>query len=324
MGGRVTRSETYAHTMEVPMRRTLAVLVTVLLALGSTVAGPAVTLPGPADAGSSPSTLATAVENESNESAPTGGLVSSVVGMEESTVDASVTIARFETRLAAASSDEARADVVATALNDSRMQVAMLEMRLETLRERRANGSISEGWFAVETAWLLSTAEEQAQVLARLNRAARSVPREPLADRNATVQHVVRLRQRLDPLLEVEEPDVHRTTFDRAFYRQFPEFAQRFNDSADSTTDGPIEEHLAGERVDLHVESDTGSPVVLSVRMTDDARIVDIRAGQRSDATVRATLDEATARRLVTAENPRTVLSEAIRNDEVTIQQLSS
>jgi hypothetical protein len=294
----------------------------VLVSVGA-VAGTG-SLPGSGAGGPAALPSDAATQMNDSDTAPTGGLVSSVIGMEEASVDASVTIDRFETRLGAAGTDAERAAVVATALNASRMEVRMLEMRRATLEARLANDTISQGWFDVETSWLLSQVETQDRVVERLHRAARTVPREALSERNATVADVERLQERIDGLLTVEAPEVHRTTLDRQFYRQFAAFAERFNDSAGSAAAGQIDERLAGERVTLHITSDMGAPVVLSLRMTDDARITEIRAGHHPDATVRLRLNVMTARGLVTAENPRQALSAGITDGNITVQSLSS
>lgn len=252
-----------------------------------------------------------------NESAPPGGFVSSVVGMEEAAVDGTVAVARFETRFAAAETDSGRAAVVAATLNETRDEVATLEMRLATLEARRMNGTISRGWFDVETSWLLASAENQDRVLARLERAARTLPSASLRRHNASVTRIRDVRARVDGLLARERPDIHRTSFDRGFYREVAAFADRFNESARSGESGTVERFLDSERVTLVVESPGGPPAVVSFRTTDDGRIVDLRAGARPDATVRFRTDARTARRLFAAENPRRAFARALLDGEI-------
>jgi hypothetical protein len=258
------------------------------------------------------------MEGGDNESAPPGGFVSSVVGMEEAAVDGTVAVARFETRFAAAETDAERAAVVAATLNETRDRVATLEMRLATLEARRTNGTISRGWFEVETSWLLASAENQDRVLARLERAARRLPPASLRRHNASVARIRIVRARTDELLARERPDIHRTSFDRQFYREVAAFADRFNESARAGESGTVERFLDSERVTFVVESPGGPPAVVSFRTTDDGRIVDLRAGARPDATVRFRTDARTARRLFAAENPRAAFARALLDGDVT------
>lgn len=260
------------------------------------------------------------MDDEGNGSAPSGGFISSVVGMEEATVDATVTVASFETRLSAASTDSERAAVIARSLNASRMQVSMLESRLETLRARRMNGSISRGWFAVETSWLLSSAENQRAVAARLERATRTVPREELTRRNAAPAQIQRLQDRIDRLLATDVPEIHRTSFDRGFYRDLAVVVERFNESSESTNLGVLRPLFDREQVNLYIDGSDRAPSVVSFRTTDQPRITDLRAGERANATVRVRMDARTARRLVNAERPGRVFARAFLNDEVSVR----
>lgn len=260
------------------------------------------------------------MDDEGNGSAPSGGFISSVVGMEEATVDATVTVASFETRLSAAATDSERAAVIARSLNASRMQVSMLESRLEALRARRMNGSISRGWFAVETSWLLSSAEEQRAVTARLERATRTVPQDELARRNAAAAQIQRLQDRIDRLLATEVPEIHRTSFDRQFYRDLAVVVERFNESAESTNLGVLRPLFDREQVNVYIDGTDRSPSVVSFRTTDQPRITDLRAGERANATVRMRMDERTARRLVNAERPGRVFARAFLNDEISVR----
>ena len=260
---------------------------------------------------------------DGNGSAPPGGFVSSVVGMEEAEVDATVTIARFETRLAAAETDGERAAVLGTTLAATNETVSMLEMRLATLQAKRMNGSISEGWFAVETSWLLASAENQGRVVARLERAARSLPASELASHDASHERIEALQSRVATLRETERPAIHETAFDRRFYEALAGFAARFNESAGaggSAGSGTVARLLDGERVTFVVEPAMGTPSVVSFRTTDDARIVDLRAGAHADATVRLRTDAATARRLFTAENPRRAFATALLEGDISVR----
>lgn len=264
-----------------------------------------------------PQRVSEQMDDGSNGSAPSGGFVSSVIGMEEASVDGTVAISRFETRFEAAPTDEARAAVLARSLNGTRMQVAMLEMRLRILESRRANGSISEDWFAIEVSWLRSQAVYRGKLAERLERAARTVPREDLGARNASVERIERLQERIDRLLATDAPAIHRTTFDRQFYREVALFVERFNESADASEAGALGDLLDGETVNLYIESTRGPPAVVSFRTTDTARIVDLRAGERANATVRMRMDEQTARRLLTADDPYRVLTAALVRGDV-------
>ena len=253
-----------------------------------------------------------------NESAPPGGFVSSVVGMEEAEVDGTMTVARFEARFAAAETDAERAAVVGATLNATRDRVATLETRLSTLEARRANGTISRGWFDVETSWLLASTENQDRVLARLERVARRLPPASLRRHDASVARIREVRARTDELLSTERPAIHRTSFDRGFYREVAAFAARFNGSATAGESDTVERFLDSERVTLVVESSGGPPAVVSFRTTGDARIVDLRAGARPDATVRLRTDARTASRLFAAENPRRAFARALLDGEIT------
>lgn len=260
------------------------------------------------------------MDGGTNESAPPGGLVSSVVGMEEASVDATVAISRFEERFSAARTEGERAAAVAASLNATRTRVTTLERRLRTLEARRANGSISRGWFAVELSWLLSSAESEGEVVARLERAARRVPRDALARRNASPERIGRLRARVDRLQARDPPGIHRTTFDRQFYRDLAVTIGTLDEDAGATDLGALEDLVDGERVNLYVGSGDPPASVVSFRTTDEARITEFRAGEHPGATVHVRTSEETARRIVNADDPARALSEALLRGEVTIR----
>lgn len=259
-----------------------------------------------------------------NRSVPPGGLVSSVIGMEASSVDGTVSIERLRTRFSAATTDSERARVIASALQASRQQVTALENRRDTLETRRANGSISQGWFDVERSWLLAAAENQALVTGEIERRARRVDANELARRNATVEQIGQLRDRIDRLQSSDPPEIHQTTFDRSFYRDLAAFFERFNEAADSRNDSERRALFDNNRVNLYIESDAGPPAVLSVRATADGRIVDLRAGEHPDATVRMELSEGTAGRLIDSETPREAFRTARSEGEISITEIRS
>lgn len=264
------------------------------------------------------------MENTTDESAPPGGFISSIVRMERSSVDAGITVEYFNTQLATAGTEADRAEVIASSLNASRQRVMMLENNLETLEAKKMNGSINQGWFDIELSWLLAAAENQEQVLMRLERAAQTSSQEELAQRNATIESINQIQNRVGRLLDKDNPDIHQTTFDRQFYKELSSFSERFNEDTRTGESGELDDLFDGEWVNLHIESDRGPTAVLSFLATDNTRIVDIRAGQHPDASVRMVMDERTARELITSESPGLAFTTAVQEEEITYSEIGS
>lgn len=104
-----------------------------------------------------------------NASVTPGEMLSGVVGVGEAEFEGEVAERTFGLKVAKASTDAAKADVVAEQFGDVERRVDELEQRKATLEEARANGSMGEGEFRARMATVaaeLSTARRLANASA--------------------------------------------------------------------------------------------------------------------------------------------------------------
>lgn len=106
-------------------------------------------------------------------------------------------------------------------------------------------------------------------------------------------------------------------TFGGEFYARVGTFAADYNDRRPDL--GPAGAVARGNVVNLHVVAADGETAVVSFRLTEDNRITDLRAGTRSDASVRVEMDAATFDRIATAPDPGAAFKRALDDGDVTI-----
>jgi hypothetical protein len=79
---------------------------------------------------------------------------------------------------------------------------------------------------------------------------------------------------------------------------------------------------LSGERVNLHVRAADGSEAVYSFGTDADARVVDLRRGERGDATLRLATERAVIDRIVAAEDPVRALESALLSGRIGVKKV--
>jgi hypothetical protein len=112
----------------------------------------------------------------------------------------------------------------------------------------------------------------------------------------------------------VESPD---TTFDSRFYLRVSSVTTAYNDEQPELG---LAGGLATDNVvNFHVTTADGETAVFSFRLTGDNRIEDLRAGARSDASIRMTTDKETFDRIATADSPGVAFREALASRDIRI-----
>ncbi|WP_058366819.1 DUF7096 domain-containing protein [Haloparvum sedimenti] len=186
-------------------RSILAVLLAVAVLAG---AGPVAALAGNA-VGQADGTEANGTETESGGVAP-GEQFGGSVSVSEAELEGELDVRAFDRRVAEAPDDDARAAVVAGAVNGTAERLAELRERRNELRERHENGTMSEGEYRVRTARLaaeLSTAERVANRSAAV---ADGLPNETLAANGVDAERIETLRSEARDLRGGEVAEIAR------------------------------------------------------------------------------------------------------------------
>ncbi|GAB3422074.1 hypothetical protein GCM10027435_26350 [Haloparvum alkalitolerans] len=186
-------------------RSILAVLLAVAVLAG---AGPVAALAGNA-VGQAEGTETDGAGNESDGVAP-GEQFGGSVSVSEAELEGELDVRAFDRRVAEAPDDDARAAVVAGAVNGTAERLAELRERRNELRERHENGTMSEGEYRVRTARLaaeLSTAERVANRSAAV---ADGLPNETLAANGVDAERIETLRSEARDLRGGEVAEIAR------------------------------------------------------------------------------------------------------------------
>ena len=156
------------------MNRSTALFGTALLAAAvialAAIAGGVTATPG---ATAAPQVAAN--DTTTNATAP-GAQLAGVVGVQQAEVDSDLDNRTFGLRVANADSDEERATIIAERQNSTRAQLASQSDRLATLREARANGTISNAEYRARVATVAAQAADTERDADQLNRTARRLP----------------------------------------------------------------------------------------------------------------------------------------------------
>ena len=174
------------------MNRSTALFGTALLAAAvialAAIAGGVTATPGPTAA---PQVAAN--DTTANATAP-GAQLAGVVGVQQAEVDSDLDNRTFGLRVANADSDEERAAIIAERQNSTRAQLASQSDRLATLREARANGTISNAEYRARVATVAAQAADTERDADQLNRTARQLPDAVRERANINVSAIEQLR----------------------------------------------------------------------------------------------------------------------------------
>lgn len=150
-------------------------------------------------------------ESVGNESIEPGEQLTGVVGVQEAEVDREVTERAYGVKLANATTDEERADVVGEQLEDAQERIDDLDERLEELEGMREAGEITEGRYRAEVA----KAEAERATVERMAEGAagtaEGIPEDVLTDRGIDVDAIAQLRDRADELGGPETAEIARS-----------------------------------------------------------------------------------------------------------------
>ncbi|MEF8973468.1 MAG: hypothetical protein V5A15_01150, partial [Haloarcula sp.] len=173
------------------MRRATPVLLAVVLVASTLAAVPAATMAQETEA----------VTEQADESAtPPGAQLAGVVSVQEVELDGEVQSRTFGIRVAQASTDNAKAAVVADQVNDSEARLTELRQRKQALTEARENGSMSEGEYRAKAAQLHAETKNVQRLAAETNETASRLPAEALEKKGVNAAAVRTLSQRASEL----------------------------------------------------------------------------------------------------------------------------
>lgn len=194
------------------MRRISATTVAVLVLVGTVAAVPAAGLVQSSnDAGGSASAAAAQSANESNASVSPGERLSGVVGVGEAELEGEVESRAFGLAVARADSDEARAELIAEKVNETRERVQNLSEERERLREARDNGSISQGQYAARIAELAARSQNAERAATETANASEGIPADLLESRGVNASAIQELQQNAKNLTGQEVAELARS-----------------------------------------------------------------------------------------------------------------
>jgi hypothetical protein len=182
-------------------RKTLLALAVLAVAL---VAAPAAAMAGG-------SADAPAQDNESNDSVAPGERLAGVVGVQDSEVDGEMEERTFDVRVRSAGSDTARAEVVASQINDTEARLEELEERRSELEEARENGSITEGEYRARMAQIAAETQTVERMANTSANASQGLPAETLEANGVNADAIQSLRDRAGNLSGSEVAEIARS-----------------------------------------------------------------------------------------------------------------
>ncbi len=146
-----------------------------------------------------------------NDSIAPGERFAAAVGVQNAELEGDVSERAFGVRLAGAETNETKAAVVATEVNESERRLAELEDRLATLNESRETGEISEGRYRAEVATVVAEIRSIERRTAVAETAAADLPEGALTPHGVDVQSIRTLRDRAGELGGPETADIARS-----------------------------------------------------------------------------------------------------------------
>jgi hypothetical protein len=230
------------------MSRSTSVFAVVLLVVGATVALPAIGAAQPAVINAQESTPGDGTSDASNESIAPGARFSGVVGVQQAELDGEVESRAFGQRVAAANSDNAKAQVVADSHQQNEQRLVELEQRLEQLRTARENGSMSHGEYAARTARVHAELNQVQRSANETERVAETLPAETLEANGVDPAAIRTLRENASQLSGQETAELARSIAGPSVDRTPPERAGPPGQGNQTAGDRGAGDGAAGER----------------------------------------------------------------------------
>ncbi|MFW6265165.1 MAG: DUF7096 domain-containing protein [Halanaeroarchaeum sp.] len=197
------------------MNRTLTVLLTVAMLVAS--AAPAVAMAAPTAAGATGDAVHTDTttvpddtdENASDVSSP-GAKLAGSIGVGQSEMNGAIEQRAFGHQIAAAATNDSRAQVLKLTQDRTQERLTDLEERKASLDEARENGTISESQYRAQVSVV---AAESARIQSMANtteRTAQDVPNETLEANGVNVTALQQLRDRAHDVTGPEVAEIAR------------------------------------------------------------------------------------------------------------------
>jgi hypothetical protein len=184
------------------MNRATALLLTVVLVVGSVSAVPMVVA---AQSGSS-----TAGQTASAPAVTPGERLSGVVGVGQAELEGEMERRAYGIEFASAATADAKADVVADRLDRLQQRLEALEQEKRALEDARENDEISDGEYRSRIAELAARTETVKQLADASEARANSLPEDVLADKDINRTAIQTLRQNAEELAGPEVAEIAR------------------------------------------------------------------------------------------------------------------
>lgn len=254
---------------------------------------------------------------ERNATGP-GTAVASAIDTQRVELDGDLAAADLRDRLAAAETPAARARVAAAALDDAESRLTTLEARTDSLRAARERGALDADAYAARIGPVAARARAIDRRVQRVRTATAELNTTVRREANVTGARIDAVQSRAADVVAADPGGT--AGLGAGFYRRLATTVATYNASAGSYDLGVLGAHVDGERVTLRIDRTGGGTGVVSFRTTEDGRIRNLRAGAHPDTTLVVTVDEATARRVLTAEQSDAALRQAFAAGKITVR----
>jgi len=193
------------------MRQKLATVLVSLLVVGAVAAVPVsgAALTGNTD--TTATTTTTANNTTSNATIAPGERLSGVIGVQNAEFEGELESRTFGIKVAKAASADAKAEVVATQLNQSQERLEELNQTLTELRQARENGSISQGQYAARVAEARTKLNNVQTMANETLNASQGLPEDVLRRNGVNVTAIETLKQKASQLSGPEVAKIAQT-----------------------------------------------------------------------------------------------------------------
>lgn len=189
------------------MRRTLPLLVALLVVVGTLGAGTAFGAMRPFSDTSEPAATSGGV-NDSNATVAPGERMAGVVGVQEAELDGEIDSRSFGLAIARASSEEAKASLIAAKVNETQRELGELTQQREQLRAARQNGTISQGEYRARITELAARTENVERAANETAQVSQGLPAAVLESKGVNVTALQSLRDQARNLSGGEVADI--------------------------------------------------------------------------------------------------------------------
>lgn len=195
------------------MRQKLTTVLVSLLVVGAVAAVPVsgAALTGTADTTATTTTTTTANNTTSNATIAPGERLSGVIGVQNAEFEGELESRTFGIKVAKAASADAKAEVVATQLNQSQERLEELNQTLTELRQARENGSISQGQYAARVAEARAKLNNVQTMANETLNASEGLPEDVLRRNGVNVTAIETLKQKASQLSGPEVAKIAQT-----------------------------------------------------------------------------------------------------------------